>query len=308
MIYLVILLAAGSVGLLAFGIAHLTSTGESVVSQRIAALETGPRAETQVRGRGEREGHRRRIHDLLEGLGDRLVPDEDHIPAIRRRLVRAGYRQERSLRFYYAGRLVLAGLLPLAAFVAGGYYLSVLQTAMLAAAGAALGWYLPRLYLDRQIRRRQKEIQRALPDALDLLIVCVEAGLGLNQALVRVSKEMERISPEMSDELRVVGLEIHAGTPRPDALKNLGRRTGLSDVRALVTMLIQTDRFGTSIANALRVHSETLRDLRRQRIEEAAAKTPVKMLFPLVFFIFPAILVVVLGPAAIHLIRMFGKM
>ena len=131
-------------------------------------------------------------------------------------------------------------------------------------------------------------MQKALPDALDMLVVCVEAGLGLNQALVRVSEEIDRISPVLSEQLALVNLEIRAGTARDEALRNLAERTGLQDISSLVGMLIQTDRFGTSVAHALRVHAETMRTKRRQRAEEAAAKTTIKMIFPLVFCIFPA--------------------
>jgi tight adherence protein C len=146
-------------------------------------------------------------------------------------------------------------------------------------------------------------MQKALPDALDMLVVSVEAGLGLNQALVRVSEEIYRISPVLSEQLALVNLEIRAGTSRPEALRNLAERTGLQDISSLVGMLIQTDRFGTSVAQALRVHSETMRTKRRQRAEEAAAKTTIKMIFPLVFCIFPALFVVILGPALIQIYK-----
>jgi tight adherence protein C len=147
------------------------------------------------------------------------------------------------------------------------------------------------------------EIVKALPDALDLLVVCVEAGLGLNQALVRVADEIGMVSTVLGDQLTLTNLEIRAGTARDDALRNLAERTGVEDVLSFVGMLIQTDRFGTSIAQALRIHSEVLRTKRRQRAEEAAAKTAIKMLFPLVFFIFPAMFVVILGPAVIQILE-----
>ncbi len=165
---------------------------------------------------------------------------------------------------------------------------------------------LPYLYVDGRVKKRQQELKKALPDTLDLLVVCVEAGLGLNQALVRVSEEVDRISPEMSDELTVVNLEIRAGTPRDEALRRLGERTGVDDIRSLTSMLLQTDRFGTSIADALRVHADTLRSKRMQSAEEAAAKTTVKMLFPLIFFIFPAIFVVLVGPSVFLFRDFFG--
>jgi tight adherence protein C len=170
-----------------------------------------------------------------------------------------------------------------------------------------LGYVLPAFYIAARIKSRQKQMQKALPDALDLLVVCVEAGLGLNQALVRVSEEIERVSTVLSEQIGLVNLEIRAGTPRDEALRNLADRTGLEDIRSLVAMLIQTDRFGTSIAQALRVQSETLRTKRRQRAEEAAAKTTIKLVFPLVLFIFPAMFVVILGPALIQIFEVLAN-
>jgi tight adherence protein C len=172
---------------------------------------------------------------------------------------------------------------------------------------AAAGWLLPQLVLSRRVRKRQKAIQKALPDMLDLLVISVEAGLGLNQALVRVSEEMESLSSDISEELQIVNLEIRAGKPREEALRNMGDRTNVADVRQLIAMLIQTDRFGTSIAQALRVQADSLRTARRQRAEEAAAKTTIKMIFPLVLFIFPAMFVVILGPAVFHIVELFTR-
>jgi tight adherence protein C len=166
---------------------------------------------------------------------------------------------------------------------------------------AALGYIAPSVYVNGRIRTRQKEMQRALPDALDLLVVCVEAGLGLNQALVRVADEIHRLSPVLSEQMSLVNYEIRAGTAREEALRNWGERTGLGDIASLAGMLIQTDRFGTSVAQALRIHADTMRTKRRQRAEEAAAKTTIKLIFPLVFCIFPSMFVVILGPAMIQI-------
>jgi tight adherence protein C len=162
--------------------------------------------------------------------------------------------------------------------------------------------------LARLASRRQHRIRLSLPDALDLLVVSVEAGLGLDQALARVGQELAFAYPELSSELRLVNLELLAGTSRAEALRNLADRTGVEDLRSLVAMLVQTDKFGTSVATSLRVFSETLRTKRRQRAEEAAAKTGVKMVFPLVLCIFPAIWIVTIGPAAIRFIRVLGPM
>jgi tight adherence protein C len=168
-----------------------------------------------------------------------------------------------------------------------------------------LGYMLPRFMLKRRIKARQMEIQLGLADALDLAIICVEAGLGLEQALDRVGVELRNTHPALSSELALMNLEIRAGKPRVDALHNLAMRTGAEDVRQFVAVLIQTERFGTSVANSLRVHSDSLRTERRQRAEERAAKTTIKMILPLVLFIFPVLFIVILGPVAITLIREF---
>jgi tight adherence protein C len=191
------------------------------------------------------------------------------------------------------GALVLMPLLgysPLACLIGAIYFV-------------LLGYLAPSLYLGIRVRRRQKEMRRALPDALDMLVVSVEAGLGLNQALVRVAEEIHRLSPVLSEQMSLVNLEIRAGTAREEALRNLADRTGLDDIASLVGMLIQTDRFGTSVAQALRIHADTMRTKRRQRAEEAAAKTTIKLIFPLVFCIFPAMFVVILGPALIQIMQ-----
>jgi len=174
---------------------------------------------------------------------------------------------------------------------------------MVALGGAAIGYMGPAFMLARWAKQRQHRIRLSLPDALDLLVVSVEAGLGLDQAMQRVGVELGSAHPELSDELRLIGLELRAGKARSEALHNLGARTGVDDVVSLVAMLVQTDKFGTSVAQSLRVHSATLRTKRRQRAEEAAAKTGVKMVFPLVFCIFPALWVVTLGPAIIKFIE-----
>ena len=180
---------------------------------------------------------------------------------------------------------------------------SPLATLIMTIYFGAMGYVLPSMIVARRIKGRQKQMQKALPDALDMLVVSVEAGLGLNQALVRVSEEIDRISPVLSEQLGLVNLEIRAGTAREEALRNLAERTGLQDISSLVGMLIQTERFGTSVAQALRVHADTMRTKRRQRAEEAAAKTTIKLIFPLVFCIFPAMFVVILGPALIQIYK-----
>ena len=258
-----------------------------------------------VTHRRRRQANREQLEVWLQNFGERVSSGRKDLFETRQKLIRAGYRNQDSVAVYYSlrvvslvvGAVVIVSMLP--TLQGRDMFLWII-------AGGGVFWMLPTGFLRRKIRLRQKEIQKALPDALDMLVVCVEAGLGLNQALVRVSDEVETMSPVLAEELQIVNLEMRAGTPREDALRNLGERTDVPDLRALATMLIQTDRFGTSIAQALRVHSDTLRTKRRQRAEEAAAKTTIKLVPPLVFFIFPAIFVVVLGPAMLHLIKELG--
>ncbi len=234
----------------------------------------------------------------LKRVGRRVPRSPSEMGKLRLRLVRAGFRGEEALAMFFGLRLAIA----LGAFALFAMPLVMRPNVALAAGACGLGYVLPGIVLARVMKRRQHRIQLALPDALDLLVVSVEAGLGLDQAMQRVSDELEFAHPDLSNELRLVNLELRAGKGRVDALHNLAERTGVEDVASLVAMLIQTDRFGTSIAKSLRVHSETLRTKRRQRAEEAAAKTGVKMVFPLVFCIFPAIFVVTIGPAAIKFV------
>jgi tight adherence protein C len=170
-------------------------------------------------------------------------------------------------------------------------------------AAAACGYYAPGLWLRTAITQRKDALNRAIPDALDLMVVCVEAGLGLDQAIGRVGEEVGRSHPALSDELNLLSMELRTGVSRQEALRNIAHRTDLEEVRNLVALLIQTDRFGTSIGQALRVHADSMRTTRRLKAEELAAKLPVKLLFPLVFFIFPSMFIVIIGPAAIKMVR-----
>jgi tight adherence protein C len=168
---------------------------------------------------------------------------------------------------------------------------------------ATCGYYAPSIWLKLAISSRQDALNRAIPDALDLMVVCVEAGLGLDQAIGRVGDEVKRSHLELSEELNILSMELRTGITRQEALRNLAYRTDLEEVRNLVAILVQTDRFGTSIAQALRVHSDSMRTTRRLKAEEMAAKLPVKLLFPLIFFIFPSLFIVTIGPACIRMVR-----
>jgi len=236
---------------------------------------------------------------MLKRVGERAPKSPKEMGNLRLRLVQAGYRREEALTIFFGSRV---------AFALGLFFLLstgvLIKTNMLVALGAlGLGYILPGMLLARMAKRRSHRIRLSLADMLDLLVVSVEAGLGLDQAMSRVGTELAFAYPELADELKLINLELRAGKPRSEALRNLADRTGVDDLSSIVTMLIQTDKFGTSIAQSLRVASETLRTKRRQRAEEAAAKTGVKMVFPLVLCIFPSIWVVTIGPAAIRFIN-----
>jgi len=207
--------------------------------------------------------------------------------------------------------LFFAVLLPVCLLIARAVYpdflLNKIQIIGVFTFLAVGGFYLPNLWLQNRIERRKEQIFKGFPDALDLMVVCVEAGMGLDSAVTRVAKEMKLNNKVISDEFRIYNLEMRAGKLRRDALKNLGMRCGVPEVDNLVTLLIQTDKFGTSISQSLKVYSDTMRVQRMQRAEEIAAKIPLKLLFPLIFFIFPSLFVAILGPAAINIYRVLIK-
>ena len=214
--------------------------------------------------------------------------------------IRAGFRGEEALVVLRGVRVLLALALLATVFFTGVYVYSPLP--ILAFAGLA-GFMIPEIWIIRRMRARQRRMRQGLPDAMDLLVICVEVGLGLDQSILKVAEELQIAHPDLSQELQMVNLEMRVGKTRVEALRELAERTGLEDLKALVSMLIQTDRFGTNIAQSLRVFSDELRTKRRQRAEELSAKTSVKMMAPLVFLIFPALMVVIVGPAVISLMR-----
>ena len=246
----------------------------------------------------EKPALKERLEQALDPLSRAIPLSPSEVSRARRWLIQAGYRESRHMTVYVGSRL---------AFAIFGFALVILgsgfDSLVLMVSVGAFGFFLPRFVLKRLIKGRQQRIKLGLPDALDLTVICVEAGLALDQALMRVGQDLHHAHPELSDEFHLVNLEMRAGKPRAEALRNLVERTGVDDLRSLVGTLIQTDRFGTSIAQALRVHSDSLRTERRQRAEEQAAKTTIKMVVPLVLFVLPSIIFVTLGPAIIELIR-----
>jgi tight adherence protein C len=251
---------------------------------------------------GFRQKQRRKLQQILIDIGKLVPTSAKRVGYTKRMLARAGYRRPEAITAMQGAKTIL----PIV-FLSAVYFTKIYERNPLFILGfaGALGYLLPEFWLGKKVRKRQKTLRVSLPDALDLLVVCVEAGLGLDQSLMRVAQELRIAHPELCDELDMVGAEIRIGKTRMEALRELASRTAVDDIKAWVAMLVQTDRFGTSVAQSLRVHSDDLRTKRRQRAEEMAAKTTVKMVPALVFFIFPALFVVILGPAAISILRIF---
>lgn len=248
--------------------------------------------------------------NLFRRLGRSAESGATHDTANSRlHFLRAGIRHDSALSIFWGSKIFLSMfttavfiLLRLLVFKLTSYQLTVIIAVFV----ALLGFYLPNIWLLQKTDKRREKILNALPDALDLLVVCVEAGMGLDSAIGRVAKDSQAGSPELSDELHFMTLELRAGKPRRDALRNLAARINLDEIKSLVTLLIETEKFGTSMAEALRVYSDSYRTQRQQRAEEVAAKLPVKLLIPLGLFIFPALFVVILGPAFISIYRALG--
>jgi tight adherence protein C len=237
---------------------------------------------------------------------DKVLPKSPkEVSVAQLRLIRAGYRQDSHIRILYGAKALFP--LCLCVLVAISGFSSYLSPFFAYALALAFGYIAPDFWLGRRISKRKGNIRRGLPEFLDLMVVCIEAGLSLDQAVTRSAEELRPSQPEISDEMSLVLLEQRAGLPRLDAWRHLAERVDVDIVKTLVSALIQADQFGTSVAKTLRVYSDTLRVQRRQQIEEMAAKTAVKLVFPLVFFIFPSLYIVALGPAAIVLKEAFAK-
>lgn len=271
--------------------------GEIGIGTRLSRL-LNPMAPEEETGFAERQ--KEKVRDTLASIGQALPTGVANQSKGQLLMQRAGYRNPKALLALRGMQVLVPACLVGVAFATRFYRSNPFFILMLA---VVLGYMIPEMWLTWRVHARQHRLRLALPDGLDLLVICVEAGLGLDQALMRVAEELHVAHPDLSDELQLVTLEMRVGKTRLEALRELGRRTGLEDIKALVAMLIQTERFGTSVAQSLRIHSDDLRMKRRQRAEEMAAKTTVKMVPPLVFFIFPALMVVILGPAIISLMR-----
>ena len=241
--------------------------------------------------------------ELVSRIGSVMPTSAKNLPSLKRRLIRAGHRHPNAPRYFQGARAVSIVVFAVIVIMIAGGTGKMDNLVLVLCAGAMLGYMAPNQYLSIAIRRRQHAIERGLPNTLDLMVVCVEAGLGMDQTTLQVAKELQHAHPELCDEFSLMNLELRAGKRRVDALRNLAERTGVEDVKKLVAVLIQTDRFGTSIAQSLRGHAEYLRTMARQRAEERAAKLAVKLVFPIFFCVLPSLFVVTIGPVLTRLIR-----
>jgi tight adherence protein C len=235
----------------------------------------------------------------------KVVPrSPKEVSTVQKRLARAGYREKSYVNIFYSAKVIVPCLLCMLATVMGLYSYAPFFTYVVA---AGLGFMAPDFWLSNRVSARKTHLRLGLPEALDLIVICVEAGLSLDKATMRTAEELQISQPAISDELNLVYLEQRAGRPRAEAWKHIGERTDVESIRSLASILIQADRFGTSVGKTLRAHSETLRTRRRQDAEERAAKTTVKLVFPLVLFIFPSLFVVTIGPSMIIMFEGFQK-
>lgn len=297
-----IIMVAGAVFVFSLGISALAVAVASPLRRRLNRLGQ-PEAQDSSRAAD--------IATMLRPYSAYILPAKEwERSRVSRMLVNAGYRSSNALSLFYACKALLMVALPLAVFAASPLFprLSAGKVGFYVLATAFLGSLLPSLWLDRRVKLRQRDLRIAFPDALDLLVVCVESGLGLAAALQRVGDELAVSHPDLSIELSLVNAEMRAGVERTQALRNLADRTGLDDIRGLAALLMQTMRFGTSVADALRVYSEEFRDKRMQAAEEQAAKIGTKMIFPLVTCLFPSFFLVAIGPAVLRLIDVFGQL
>jgi tight adherence protein C len=298
-----VVIAAATIFVLVLGISFLVMSATDPIRRRIGGIA----AREEVSG-----GHRRiNLQTMLGPVAAYILPsNEIERSQTTRRLVHAGFRSPSALQTFYALKTVLAIALPLLVLIIAQFFpaWSTLWVAVYVVIASAVGVLAPSVVLDKLLAKRMKKLRDGFPDALDLMVVCVEAGLGISQAIQRVADELVVSHPELAMELSLVNAEIRAGVDRVTALKNLSERTGLDDIRGLVSLLVQTLRFGTSVSDSLRVYSEEFRDKRMQKAEEVAATMGTKMMFPLIVFLFPGFFVVAVGPAAIQLMSVFGQM
>lgn len=294
-----------AVVLLSFGLFHLFYNRNMIAERLAALLRQQPKAEPQNSGSGLVDDQPQGLTVKISKPLTRLSPTDPTArnSSTRIRLIQAGLRSKKAYFNFLACKVIGATLLPGVFVLSMIFFKATPERILIIVALALIGFFLPDLVLFLMSYNRKQELIRALPDALDLMVVCVEAGLGLDMTFKRVGDEIRVLNKDLSDEFMLTNLEVRSGLSRQESFKNMAMRTGVPEISQLMSMLNQTNRFGTSLANALRVHSDAMRVKRRQTAEEIAAKAAVKLLFPLVFFIFPALFIVLLGPGVIQIIR-----
>jgi len=292
------------------GVYWLLYRPQSAATERLKRLNESQTTAVATPTLVEDEGRGAELAQRLASPLSRLLPPSAaEAKKLEKQLMQAGFRSPSAPMVYRAIQLASMAGLPALVALACAVLARPLNGAVLWILFAfVIGFFLPRYALRRMIRSRQQLVRWGLADALDLMVISIEAGLGLNAAMMKVSSELKEVHPDISDEFELANLEIRVGRDRDEALRNLADRTGVDDLRSLVAMLIQTDRFGTSIAKAIRAFSDSLRTKRRQRAEQAAQKAAVKLLFPLACFLFPTLFIAILGPAALQLMDTLGKM
>lgn len=300
-----VVLVFATVALLIYGVISQRQAGADPVAARLAEIKSS--TETTAWWQ-QRRAQRRPVWERVLARLAGFLPNADGQESIKDGLMEAGLRGPNAVTTFLGAKILFAAGLPLLFFIVMATLRQPIgNTLVWSVVLAVIGFYLPTLWLWQKAGERKLEVTHALPDALDLMVVCVEAGLGLNAAIVKVSQEITLASPVLSQELRQVNNEMKAGINRIDALRALAERTGVADVKSLVAVLVQTDRLGTSVAASLRAQSDSLRIKRRQRAEEAAHKVAVKLVFPLVLCIFPELLLILLGPGFISIFRALSK-
>lgn len=292
------------------GVYWLLYRPQSAATERLKRLGGRSTAGTSTQFSIDEEGRGAELAERLASPLSRLLPPSAaEAKKLQKQLMQAGFRSSSAPVVYRAIQLATLAGFPAIVAVACAVFARPLKSALLwILLSFVIGFFLPRYALRRMIRSRQQLVRWGLADALDLMVISIEAGLGLNAAMMKVSSELREVHPDISEEFELANLEIRVGRDRDEALRNLAERTGVDDLRSLVAMLIQTDRFGTSIARAIRAFSDSLRTKRRQRAEQAAQKAAVKLLFPLACFLFPTLFIAILGPAALQLMDTLGKM
>ena len=303
---LIVGLAAATVVVFGLGIGYIFLGAADPVRRRLGDIGSDAVEDGSLKARKLVQ-----FETIMGPMASFVLPKEEiERSRVTQKLVYAGHRGPNALQTFYAIKAVLCIGLPIVTYVVAVWFPRVSTDSLMiyALVAAGVGLLAPNIVLDRLVDSRIRKLRNAFPDALDLMVVCVEAGLGLTQSIQRVSDELFVNHPELATELALVNAEMRAGVDSVSALKNLADRTGLEDIRGLVSLLVQTLRFGTGIADSLRVYSEEFRDKRMQKAEEIAAKIGTKLIFPLILFMFPGFFVVAIGPAAIALIDVFSKL